>query len=138
MEATIEEQTAVAHHVAKGAAKQSFWNEYMSRQEEISAQEKKRRATATTTSLKQSDFLKNVVERQEHEKSKSLPGNFLQGWKSKWSSMGHGATGANQGEHNGDGGDRSPASKKKVMKPLGIIAKDANQSTDDKILNLLT
>ena len=142
MEATIEEQTAVAHHVAKGAAKQSFWNEYMSRQEELSAQEKKRRATATTTSLKQSDFLKNVVERQEVEKSKSLPGNFLQGWKSKWSSRGHGIAG---GDHNGEGA-ASPTSKKGVKVPdgnashLGIVAKDGTKSTsaNDKILNLLT
>jgi hypothetical protein len=140
MEATIEEQTAVAHHVAKGAAKQSFWNEYMSRQEEQSREEKKRRATATTNSLKQSDFLKNVVERQEQEKSKSL----FQGWKPRWSPMGQGVKDPTDGEHtgNGSGSHASKGVKQPNDNPshLGIVAKESNQnySTNEKILNLLT
>ncbi|KAL3921987.1 MAG: hypothetical protein SGILL_002449 [Bacillariaceae sp.] len=167
MEATIEEQTAVAHHVAKGAAKQSFWNEYMSRQEELSAEEKKqRRATATTTSLKQADFLKNVVERQEKEKSKSLPGTgggMLQGWRlSKWTTSSSSSSKGNGGVADASGdeavvaskGSSSPAMMKRKSSivllqqqnnrdssHLGIVAKDNDDklpSTNDKILNLLT
>ncbi|KAG7358993.1 hypothetical protein IV203_015582 [Nitzschia inconspicua] len=155
MEATVEEQSAVAAEMAKGVAKQSFWNEYMSRQEELSAQEKKnRRKTATTTSLKQSDFLKNVVERQEKERSSSAPSNFLQGWKSKFHSMG-GGRGGSQVRTDGSGrnGEKSHLSSVNVYngvgnKPTqrheqddtGIAADDAeNPSREDvKMLSLLT
>ncbi|KAG7354947.1 hypothetical protein IV203_004303 [Nitzschia inconspicua] len=155
MEATVEEQSAVAAEMAKGVAKQSFWNEYMSRQEELSAQEKKnRRKTATTTSLKQSDFLKNVVERQEKERSSSAPSNFLQGWKSKFHSMGGGRGGSQvrtdgSGRNGGkphlssvnvyNGVDNKPTQRHE-QDDTGIAADDAeNPSREDaKMLSLLT
>jgi septal ring factor EnvC (AmiA/AmiB activator) len=155
MEATVEEQSAVAAEIAKGAAKQSFWNDYMSRQEELSAQEKKeRRKTATTTSLKQSDFLKNVVERQEKERSSLAPSSFLQGWKTKFHSMSGGGggplpEGGNQEAPSSNvynGGNKinsrqgSQHRRQQHEDDTGIAADDAKNPNkeDAKMLSLLT
>lgn len=76
LEQTVQEEAKVAAAKAEAETKFSFWRKDIARQEQEFKEEqmKKNRKgnhSATTASLKQSDFLKDAVERKEQEKEQA-------------------------------------------------------------------
>mmetsp|Transcript_11223 Transcript_11223/g.23787 ORF Transcript_11223/g.23787 Transcript_11223/m.23787 type:complete len:502 (+) Transcript_11223:61-1566(+) len=76
LEQTVQEEAKVAAAKAEAETKFSFWKKDIARQEQEFKEEKmkknrKGKHSATTESLKQSDFLKDAVERKEQEKEQA-------------------------------------------------------------------
>lgn len=95
LEQTVQEEAALAAANAEAETKVSFWRRDIARQEKERKEEELRKNrvgkhVATTESLKQDDFLKEIVERKEHEQNGTTdtqknrgPGGFFQalrGW----------------------------------------------------------
>ncbi len=94
LEETVQEEAKLAAAHAETEAKNSFWRKDLARQEQEAKEEKlkKNRAgkMATTNSLKQSDFLAQVVERKEQESPgprirpvamfNAIKGQAIRGW----------------------------------------------------------
>merc|ERR1712238_567345 len=81
LEETVTQESQVAAVQAEEKTKIRFWKKDMQRQEKELEEEKlkqhrKGSCSATTKSLKQSDFLKDIVERKEQEES-SIPSSLL-------------------------------------------------------------
>jgi len=70
LQQTVDEEAKLAAAKAQAETKFSFWKKDMDRQEKELEEEKRKRSrnhAATTDSLQQSDFLKDIVERKEQE-----------------------------------------------------------------------
>ena len=94
LEETVQEEAKLAAAQAEVEMKNRFWRKDLARQEQAAKQEKlkKNRAgkMATTNSLKQSDFLSQVVERKEQESPaprirpvamfNAIKGQAIRGW----------------------------------------------------------
>lgn len=94
MEQTVQEEAKLAAAQAEVEIKNSYWRKDLARQEQEAKEEKlkKKRAgsMATTNSLKQSDFLTEVVDRKEEESPgprirpvamfNAIKGQAMRGW----------------------------------------------------------
>jgi hypothetical protein len=132
LEQTVQEEAVLAAKKAETEIKVSFWKRDLARQEQQREEEKKKKNRvgqhgATTDSLKQADFLKEVVERKEKEDQDTSaaagtgvaaaprgPGGIFQalrGWGNRNNNNNNNSNNNNNDNNNNNNNDRDNSKK---------------------------